>query len=162
IIGAELDAIADLVAQQDLAYVSLIPLRRNLPGLIIEFFKKRLNKNPLRRFSLNEPYYSSFGVVIWKRSHLRWLLRQSVSIWDLQHIVSKEPHYAVWKTVLKPDHLVIKGKWSTRARRKLARQGITIANSKRGFRPFSARLRDVREMIVFHMVGYLSFRARRR
>src|SRR5262249_13211769 len=125
--GAELNTIADLITREDLAYVSLIPLRRNLPALVIEFFRKRLRKNPLRRFSLNEPYYSSFGVVIWKRSHLRWLLRQSGSIWDLEHIVSNEPHYAVWKTVLKADHLVIKGKWSAGARRKLARHGITIA-----------------------------------
>jgi hypothetical protein len=160
--GAKLNAIADLMMREDLAYVSLIPLRRNLPGLIIEFFRKTLSNNPLRRFSLNEPYYSSFGVVIWKRSHLRWLLRQSGSIWDLEHIVSKEPHYAVWKTVLKPDHLVIKGKWSARAPRKLAQQGITISDAKRGFRPISARLRDVREMIVFHTVGFLSFRLRRR
>jgi hypothetical protein len=160
--GAELNAIADLMVREDLAYVSLIPLRRNLPGLIIEFFRKRLSKNPLRRYSLNEPYYSSFGVVIWKRSHLRWLLRQSGSIWDLEHIVSKEPHYAVWKTVLQPDHLVIKGKWSARARRKLAQHGIGITNSKRGFRTFNARLRDIREMIVFQAVGFLSFRLRRR
>jgi hypothetical protein len=100
--------------------------------------------------------------VIWQRSHLRWLLRQSGSIWDLEHIVTSEPHYAVWSTVLRPDHLVIKGKWSARARRKLARQGITIAGSKRGFRPVSERLRDVRETIVFHTVGFLSFRLRRR
>jgi hypothetical protein len=162
VVGAELNAVADRMMRDDLAYVSLIPLRRNLPGLIIEFFRARLIKNPLRRFSLHEPYYSSFGVVIWKRSHLRWLLRQSGSIWDLEHIVTSEPHYAVWRTVLRPDHLVIKGKWSARARRKLARQGITIAKSKRGFRPFNERLRDLRETIVFHTVGFLSFRLRRR
>lgn len=162
VVGAELNAIADLIAREDLAYVSLIPLRRNLPGLIIEFFRKRLSKGALRRFSFDEPYYSSFGVVIWKRSHLRWLLGQSGSIWDLEHIVSNEPHYAVWKTVLEPDHLVTKGKWSARARRKLARNGIVITNSKRGFRSFNARLRDIREMVVFQAVGYLSFRLRRR
>jgi hypothetical protein len=160
--GAKLNAIADLMMREDLAYVSLIPLRRNLPGLIIEFFRKTLSNNPLRQVSLNEPYYSSFGVVIWKRSHLRWLLRQPGSIWDLEHIVTSELHYAVWTTVLRPDHLVIKGKWSARARRKLARQGITVADSKRGFRPLGERLRDVRETIVFHTVGFLSFRLRRR
>ncbi len=160
--GAELNAIADLIAREDLAYVSLIALRRNLPGLIIEFFRRRLTKDPLRRFSSHEPYYSAIGVVIWKRSHLRWLLWQSGSIWDLEHIVTKEPHYAVWSTVLEPDHLVTKGKWSARARRKLARQGITISDPRRGFRPFSARFRDVRERIVFYTVGFLSFRIRRR
>jgi hypothetical protein len=160
--GGELNAIADLIAREDLHYVNLIPLRRNLPGLVIEYFRKKLSKHPLRGFSLSEPYYSSFGVVIWKRSHLRWLLRQPGSIWDLEHIVTREPHYAVWKKVLNPDHLVIKGKWATRARRKLARQGITISDSKRSFRPFSSRLRDIRETIVFQAVGFLSFRIRRR
>jgi hypothetical protein len=160
--SAELNAIADLIAREELAYVSLIPLRRNLPGLVIEFFRRRLSKDPLRLLSLHEPYYSSFGVVIWKRSHLRWLLQQSGSIWDLEHVVTKDPHYAVWKTVLKPDHLVIKGKWSANAARKLARQGITLSGSKRGIRPFGSRLRDVRESLVFHTVGFLSFRLRRR
>jgi hypothetical protein len=160
--GAELTSIADLMIRKDLSYVSLIPVRRNLPGLIIEYFRRKLSKHPLRRISFTEPYYSSLGIAIWKRSYLRWLLRQPGTIWDLEHIVSDEPHYAVWKPVFKEAHLVTKGKWSSRARRELALQGIALSDSKRGSRPFRSRLRDIREIIVFQTVGFLSFRIRRR
>src|SRR5262249_44786440 len=93
--GAKLNAIADLIVRQNLYYVSLLPLRRNLPGLVIEYFRRRLSKHPLRRLSPAEPYYSSIGIAIWKRDYLRWFLQQPGSIWDLEHIVSDKPHYAV-------------------------------------------------------------------
>jgi hypothetical protein len=160
--GGKLDAIAKLMAQDDLSYVSLFALRRNLPGLMIEFFRRKLSKYPLRRLSFSEPYYSAIGTAIWKRSYLQELLRKSGSIWDFEHIVTDKPHYAVWKPVLWQDQLVTKGKWSYRAPRILARQGITLSDSKRGFRTPRSRIRDFREMIVFQTVGFLSFRVRRR
>jgi hypothetical protein len=160
--GGKLDAIAKLMVQDDLSYVSLFALRRNLPGLMIEFFRRKLSKYPLRRLSFSEPYYSAIGTAIWKRSYLQELLRKPGSIWDLEHIVTDKPHYAVWKPVLWQDQLVTKGKWSYRAPRILARQGITLSDSKRGFRTPRSRIRDFREMIVFQTVGFLSFRVRRR
>jgi hypothetical protein len=160
--GGKLDAIAKLMVQDDLSYVSLFALRRNLPGLMIEFFRRKLSKYPLRRLSFSEPYYSAIGTAIWKRSYLQELLRKSGSIWDFEHIVTDKPHYAVWKPVLWQDQLVTKGKWSYRAPRILARQGITLSDSKRGFRTPRSRIRDFREMIVFQAVGFLSFRVRRR
>lgn len=160
--GAKLNAIADLIVRKNLYYVSLIPLRRNLPGLIVEYFRRRLSKRPLRRLSPAEPYYSSLGIAIWKRDYLRWFLQQPGSIWDLEHIVSDKPHYAVWTPVFEQEHLVKKGKWISQAPRYLARQGIVFAGDKRGFLPLTARLRDLREVIVFQTVGFLSFRIRRR
>lgn len=160
--GGKLGAIAKLMVQDDLSYVSLFALRRNLPGLMIEFFKRKLSKYPLRRLSFSEPYYSAIGTAIWKRSYLQELLRKSGSIWDFEHIVTDKPHYAVWEPVLWQDQLVTKGKWSYRAPRILARQGITLSDSKRGFRTLRSRVRDFREMIVFQTVGFLSFRVRRR
>jgi hypothetical protein len=160
--GGRLNAIADLIVREDLSYVSLIPLQRNLIGLIIEYFRRRLSSHPLRRLSRAEPYYSSIGIVIWKRDYLRWFLQQPGLIWDLEHIVSDKPHYAVWTPVFRQEHLVKKGKWISRARRHLARQSIILSDSKRGSQPFRSRLRDIREIIVFQTVGFLSFRIRRR
>jgi len=160
--GSELDAIANLIVQDDLPYVSLFPLRRNLPGLVIEFFRRKLSRCPLRRLSFSEPYYSSIATAIWKRSYLQRLLRQTESIWDFEHIVTDEPHFAVWKPVLMQDQLVTKGKWSSRAPRMLAQQGIVLSESRRGFRRLSSRLRDIREFVVFQTIGFLSFRIRRR
>jgi hypothetical protein len=160
--GVQLDAIADLMVSENLSYVSLNPVSRNLPGLIIEYFRKKLSKHPLRPLSFSEPYYSSVAATIWKRSYLISLLRQPGSIWDFEHTVSNERHYAVWARVLDQDQLVTRGKWSFRAPRKLARQGISLSNSKREFRTFGSCLRDVREKIVFQAVGFLSFRIRRR
>ncbi len=160
--GAKLNAIADLMVSQKLAYVSLIPLSRNIPGLVFEFFRKRLGKRPLRRLSFSEPYYSSLVAAIWKRSYLGSLLLQPGSIWDFEHIVTKEPHYAVWRPVIDQDQIVTKGQWSSRAARQLANQGISLVNSKREFRTVGPRLRDIREKIVFQLVGFLSFRLRRR
>lgn len=160
--GSKLNAIADLIVREDLSYVNLLPVRRNFPGQVIEFFRRRLSNRPLRRLSFAEPYYSSLGSAIWKRSYLQRLLRQPGSVWDFEHIITDEPHYAVWKPVLEQDQLVSKGKWCSRAPRVLARQGIRFSNSTRGFRTLSSRLREIREMIVFQLVGYLSFRIRRR
>jgi len=160
--GEELNAIADLMVQEDLSYVSLLPVRRNLPGLVIEYFRRKLAKRPLRLLSFSEPYYSSVGLAIWKRSYLRSLLRQPGSIWDFEHTVTKERHYAVWELVLDQDQIVTKGKWTFRARRQLARQGITLANSKREFQAMETRLREFREKISFQVGGFLSFRIRRR
>jgi len=160
--GSELNAIAKLIVQEDLSYVRLVPLRRNLLGLIVEYFRRKFSGHPLRRISLSEPYYSSLTIAIWKRRDLLWLLQQPGSIWDLEHIVTHKTHYAVWKPVFRLDNLVIKGKWSPRTPQELARQGISFCDSKRGFRPFKARVRDFWGVLVFQTVGFLSFRIRRR
>jgi hypothetical protein len=160
--GAALNRIAELMVQEDLSYVSLIPVQRNLPGRAIEFVRRMLSKHPLRRLSFSEPYYNSVNVVIWKRSHLRSLLRQPGSIWEFEHIVTDEPHYAVWEPVLDQHQIVTKGKWSHSAAQLLAQQGISLAGSKREFQTFAYRLREMRERIVFQSVGFLSFRIRRR
>ncbi len=150
------------MVREDLSYVSLIPVRRNLPGLAIEFVRRVLSKHPLRRLALSEPYYNSVAVVIWKRSYLRALLRQPGSIWEFEHVVSGEPHYAVWEPVLHQEQIVSKGKWDHRATGLLAQQGISLAGSKREFQTLAFRLRSMREWIVFQAVGFLSFRVRRR
>ncbi|MBI2713826.1 MAG: hypothetical protein HYX37_05145 [Rhizobiales bacterium] len=160
--GAELNAIADLMVREDLSYVSLLEVERNLPGRIIEYFRRKLDKRPLRPLSFSEPYYSSVAAAIWKRSYLRELLRQPGSIWDFEHIVTNERHYAVWKSVIDQDQIVTRGKWSPQASRKLARQGLSLSNSKREHQPFRITLRVVREKITFQLVGFLSFRIRRR
>src|SRR5262249_15317404 len=131
-------------------------------GLIIEYFRRKFCRYTLRRLSSSEPYYSSLTIAIWKRNDLVWLLQQPGSIWDLEHIVTQKPHYAVWKQVFRLDNLVMKGKWSARAPQKLAQQGIRFCDKKRAFRPFKARLRDFWGILVFQTVGFLSLRIRRR
>lgn len=160
--GTKLNAIAELIVAKNIPYVSLVPLSRNIPGRVIEHFRRKLSKHPLRRLSLSEPYYSSLVAAIWKRSYLRSLLGQPGSIWDFEHLVSGEPHYAVWEPVIDHDQIVTKGKWAFRAERLLANQGISLANSKRGFRSVKAGIRDIREKIVWELGGFTSFRIRRR
>jgi hypothetical protein len=121
-----------------------------------------LSKRPFRRLSFSEPYYSSVAETIWKRSHLQSVLRQPGSIWDFEHTVTKERHYAVWQKVLDQDQLVTRGKWDHQARRQLARQGLSLANTNREFRTCGSYFRDLREKIVFQAIGFLSFRIRRR
>ena len=159
--GEKLNAIANLMVREDLSYVRMDPVSWNLPGRIIEYFRRKLDKRPLRRLSFSEPYYSSVGLAIWKRSYLRSLLRQSGTIWEFEHIVTNEPHYAVWDPILDQDQIVIKGKWSWRAARQLARQGLSLANSKREFQTSRSRLRGVRERISWEVGGYSSFRIRK-
>jgi hypothetical protein len=160
--GAQLNAIADLMVRKNLSYVSLVPVRRNVVGNIVEYFRRKSAKTLLRRIGFHEPYYSSVAVAIWKRSYLRSLLRQPGSIWAFEHIVTDEPHYAVWKPVFDQDQIVTKGKWSYRAPRKLARQGLNIGNSKREFQTVGSWLRGIRENISFQLAGFLSFRIRKR
>src|SRR3972149_3736249 len=62
--GSKLNAIADLMVREDLSYVSLLEVERNLPGRIIEYFRRKLDKRPLRPLSFSEPYYSSVAAAI--------------------------------------------------------------------------------------------------
>jgi hypothetical protein len=160
--GDKLNAIADLMVRKDLSYVSLVPVRRNLPGRIVEYFRRKLDKRPLRLISFSEPYYSSVALAIWKRTYLRSLLRKEGTIWEFEHTISPVPHYAVWEPVVDQDQIIIKGKWALRARRQLARQGISLAHSTREFQSAGAYLRGVRERISFQLAGFLSFRIRQR
>jgi hypothetical protein len=159
--GDKLNAMADLMIREHLSYVRLDPVSRNLPGRVIEYFRRKLDKRPLRRLSYSEPYYSSVGLAIWKRSYLRSMLRQPGTIWEFEHIVTYEPHYAVWEPILDQDQIVIKGKWSPRAAQQLARQGLSLASSKREFQNYRARLRGIRERISWELAGYSSFRIRK-
>jgi hypothetical protein len=160
--GDKLNAIADSMVRENLAYVSLVPVRRNLAGRIIEYFERKRDKRPLRKISTSEPYYSSVELAIWRRDYFRVLLRQPGSIWEFEHTVTNESHYAVWEPVVHQDQIVIKGKWTLRAPRQLARQGVSLAHSKREFQSFGSFLRNIRETISFELAGYLSFRIRRR
>jgi hypothetical protein len=159
--GVKLNAIADLMVREKLSYVSLVPVRRNLPGRIVEYFRRKLISLPLRPLSCSEPYYSSVAMAIWKRSYLRSLLRQPGTIWEFEHTVTDVRHYAVWKPIFDQDQIVLKGRWAYRAPKRLARQGISLTNSKREFQTFTSWLRGVRETISFQLAGFLSFRIRK-
>jgi hypothetical protein len=159
--GAKLNAIAEIMLREGLCYVNLDRVRRNLAGRVVEYFRRNINKRPLRPLSFSEPYYSSLTPAIWKRSYLRGLLRQPGNIWEFEHIVTDQRHYAVWEPVLDYDAIVTKGKWSSRAREQLALQGLDF-NSSREFQTRQSRLRALRQNITFELVGYLSFRIRKR
>jgi hypothetical protein len=160
--GSDLNAIANLMVRDDLAYVRLVPVTRNTIGRLCEYFRHKFDRRPLRLISCSEPYYSSVEFAVWKRSYLRSMLRQAGSIWEFEHIVTNERHYAVWKPIVEQDQIVTRGKWSFRARRKLAGQGLSLANSKREFQSFESWLRRMREKLSFQIGGFLSFRIRRR
>jgi hypothetical protein len=160
--GAELNAIADLMVLEDLSYVSLVPVRRNIPGRVVEYFRRKLDKRPLRLISLSEPYYSSVEVVIWKRSYLRQLLGELGTQWEFEHTVTGERHYAVWKPLFDQRQIVTRGKWTRSAPRLLARQGLSLANSTREFVSFKSWAQGLRERISFEVAGFSSFRIRRR
>jgi hypothetical protein len=160
--GTKLNEIADLMVQENISYVSLLPLPRNIFGRIAEFVRRQFDKSPLRRIAFSEPYYSSIAVVVWKRSYLRALLRKSGTIWELEHAITDEPHYAVWTHAVDQDQIVTRGKWNYSATRQLARQGLSLAGSKRERQSLADRLRKCRESISFQLFGFLSFRIRRR
>jgi len=159
--GKKLNAIAGLMARGDLAYVSMNPVSRSVFGSVIELVRRKVSKGALRPLSFSEPYYSS-TLAIWKRSYLRELVRLPGNIWEFEHVVTNQRHYAVWKPILDYDAIVSKGKWLPRARRQLERQGLSLANSQREFQARESRLRGIRQRITFSLVGYLSFRIRKR
>jgi hypothetical protein len=160
--GAELKTIADLMVLEDLSYVRLIPVSRNIPGSIVEHFRRKLSGRPLRPLLFSEPYYSSVNVAIWKRDYLRRLLRQPGTIWEFEHTVSTERHYAVWKRVVNYQALVGRGKWYVEAPHLLVQQGLELSNSKRERHILRTSLQRIRQKIAFQVFGYLSFRIRRR
>jgi hypothetical protein len=159
--GKKLNAIADLILRDNLDYVRLIPVTRNFAGRAVEYFRRKLDKSPLRLISFSEPYYSSLELAIWKRSYLRSLLKQPGTIWQFEHTISNQCHYAVWEPVIEQHQIVTRGKWSRSAPGLLARQGLSLANSKREFQDSRSWLRKFREKISFQLTGFLSFRLRR-
>lgn len=160
--GDKLNALAEIMLREDLVYVNLHPVLGSVVGNAAEFFRKKLSRQPLRPLSFSQPYYSSLTPAIWKRSYLRDLLRQPGNIWEFEHIVTDRRHYAVWEPVLHYAAIVTKGKWHPRARLLLERQGLSLANSQREFQPAQSRLRGLRQRITFALVGYLSFRIRKK
>src|SRR5262249_11396225 len=154
--GAELNAIADLMVKGNLSYVRLVPVTRNFAGRVIEYFRRKIDKRPLRRISFSEPYYSSVELAIWKRSYFTRLLRDPGTQWELEHLVTDEQHYAVWKPLVEQHQIVTKGKWNRDAPRLLARQGLSLAHSNREFQTFGSWLRTIREAISFQLTGFLS------
>jgi hypothetical protein len=159
--GSELNAIADRVVRNELAYVRLIPVYRNFFGRIVEYLRRMIDRRPFRPLAFWEPYYSSLEPTIWNRDYLRALLRQPHSVWEFEHTVGAERHYAVWHPAVKCHGLVGKGKWHREAPRLLAQQGLSLGNSKRELQTLQFELRRIREKIVFQIFGYMSFRVRR-
>jgi hypothetical protein len=160
--GDRLNRIADLMVRENLAYVRLVPVTRNFAGRVVEYLRRKFDKRPLRLISFSEPYYSSVELAIWRRSYLRSLLQQPGTIWEFEHAISNERHYAVWAPMVEQHQIVTRGKWSRSAPRLLARQGLSLGNSKREPQSFRSWLRKVREGISFQLAGFLSFRLRRR
>jgi len=160
--GNRLNAIADLMVRGNLAYVRLVPVTRNFAGRVVEYFRRKFDKRPLRPISFSEPYYSSVEFAIWKRSYLRSMLKQPGTIWEFEHTVSNELHYAVWEPLVEQHQIVTRGKWSRSAPRLLARQGLSLGNSSREFQSRRSWLQQLRERISFQIAGFLSFRIRRR
>ncbi len=160
--GRKLNAIAELMLRQNLVYVSLVRLPRSLVGRAAEYLRRRLSVQPLRRLSFSEPYYCSLNPAIWKRSYLRDLLQRPGNVWEFEHVVTNERHYAVWEPALHYDALVAKGRWLPRAKRQLERQGLSLAGTRREFQTPAARLRDLRQRFVFAVGGFLSLRLRKR
>jgi hypothetical protein len=158
----KLNAIADLMLSGNLACVRLLPVSRGLVGRGIEFFRRRLERSPLRPVSFDEPYYSSLASGIWRRSYLRELLNQPGTVWDFEFIVTNERHYTVWEPALDQAVIVTKGRWRRDAPRLLARQGLSLAGSKREIQPLRSWLRGLRENLSFQMFGFLGFRIRQR
>jgi hypothetical protein len=160
--GNTLNAIADLMVRENLAYVRLVPVTRNFAGRVVEYLRHKFAKRPLRLISFSEPYYSSVELAIWRRSYLRCLLQQPGTIWEFEHTISNERHYAVWEPLVEQHQIVTRGKWSRSASRLLARQGLSLGNSRREFQSRGPWLRKQREAISFQFAGFLSFRIRRR
>jgi hypothetical protein len=160
--GERLNAIAELMVRENLPYVRLVPVTRNLAGRVVEYFRHKLDKRPLRPISFTEPYYSSVELAIWRRSYLRSLLTQPGTIWEFEHTIGNERHYAVWEALVEQHQIVTRGKWSRSAPRLLARQGLNLENSQRQFQSRRSWLRQFREKISFQVAGFLSFRIRRR
>ena len=160
--GRKLNDVAALMLRGNLAYVKLLPVARSLFWRAVEYFRRKFSKLPLRPIAFTEPYYCSLVPSIWKRSHLREILRKPGSVWDFELTVTNERHFAVWEPVLDLDHIVTKGRWSRNAARLLARQSIDLGKPKRGVQSLGSWLRQRRERLSFILFGFLGFRIRRR
>lgn len=141
-----------------LSYVRLVPVLRNPVGYIVELFRRRFDASNFRKLSPSEPYYSSLQAAIWRRDHLQSFLSRPGSIWDFEHIVSDDPHYAVWEKVLNYQHVVERGKW-LRCAHTLVGQELDF--KKRPQHGLAYAMKRWKTQVVFLLVGYLNLRVRR-
>ena len=160
--GAALNAIGEQVLRRDLAHVRLVPISRSVLGSGLEWLRRTFGKQPLRRLAFSEPYYSSVEPAIWRRDYLRALLRQPGTIWQFEYTIGPEPHYAVWRPVVRYRPLVGKAKWYRFAPRLLARHGLSLGTSQRPLQTWRFTLNTMRQALMFRILGYLNYRLRRR
>ena len=146
------------VQSNSLPYVRLVPVIRNSVGQIAELFRRWVGDDDFRKLSPSEPYYSSLQAAIWRRDHLQSLLRCPGSIWDFEHIVSDNSHYAVWDKVLHYKHVVERGKW-LRCARSLVGQDLNL--KRRPQHNLAHVIKSWQTHVVFFLIGYLSLRFRR-
>ncbi|HZP76296.1 MAG TPA: hypothetical protein VFB45_09165 [Pseudolabrys sp.] len=160
--AAKLNAIAERMLREKIAYVRLVRVWRTLPGRVVEYVRRKLSKDQLLRpLSFSEPYYSSVEFAIWRRDYLRELLRLPGSVWEFEHLVTEERHYALWEDIVEQHQIVSRGKWNRNAPGLLARRGLSLAGSPREFQTSQRFLRGLKERISFQLFGFLPYRIRR-
>src|SRR5581483_10676543 len=92
---------------------------------------------------------------------LRELLRLPGSVWEFEHLVTEERHYALWEDIVEQHQIVSRGKWNRNAPGLLARRGLSLAGSPREFQTSQRFLRGLKERISFQLFGFLPYRIRR-
>ena len=167
--NAMLNEISLAVANCNLDYVRLVPLRRSWFRRLTELLKPELS-NFLRYIRPTEPYFSSTEMVIWKREYLLEQLSHGDDAWSFEHRVTSRDHWAVGFPVFDQHQIVQKGRWNWDAPRLLAKflgypqlapEITRILRRTRPFQTLAARLRGHRENISFALFGFTSFRVRR-
>ena len=160
--GDKLNGIADLMVRENLCYVSWFRSAEIFPAV-------SSNISGAHSTSARCARYRSRNLIIrqstWPFGSAAICDRYCISQGTFGNLNTRSPTNA---TTRFGSRCSIKtkssrrGRWAFRARRRLARQGLSLAHSRREFQTLRSWLRGMRERITFQLRGFLSFRIRRR
>lgn len=145
----------------DIPYLRLVPVSRAwIPGKIHQLIHA-LSHRQVERIPLEQPYYSSLQVALWRKDHLMACLANEGTIWDFEHRKIPEiKHYAVVKPVIRYIHVIEKGKWQPYARMIIERGGSRFRPGKRQQLGLASYLRWYWSKFKFSIIGYSGIRLR--
>ncbi len=156
--------VEDIIERAIKANADYTRLKPKLNSFIVTHLKKLfLNNDKFETLNINEPYYSSLQVVLWKKSYLLERLSKSGSIWEFEHEKNTAIHYAIRKNFLFDYiHIVEKGKWNFYTKNLLNKSEIPFHPGYRKSLGFSYAIYYYYKEIVFLITGYTFMKLKNR
>lgn len=161
----KLETLVHSTITKNLDYLRLVPRCFAFFPKLFHQLKQSMRRENVELINIQEPYYSSLQVCLWKRDHLIDTLHlKTKNIWDFEHqrLNGIKHHAVVGKSPIPYTHVVEKGKWKPYARRVFKKLGLPYSAGMRLEQGFMSRLKLWFDLLKFEVVGYGWVKLKRR